>query len=95
MQRMLGIAVLVGLVAGMPQAWAQWTTNGANISYTTGTVGIGTTNPGLKLEVYGVASAHTAYFYNPAAAGTSFGPLIDAGGNSSDWPVWPAPSTGG
>src|SRR6266850_1825357 len=49
-----------------------------------GNVGIGSTNPGLKLEVYGVANAHAAYFYNPAAAGTSFGPLIDAGGNSSD-----------
>ena len=37
--------LLVGFVTGTPPAWAQWAVNGADISYTGGNVGIGTTNP--------------------------------------------------
>src|SRR2546426_591659 len=45
--------LLAGLLTGTPQAWAQWTTNGANISYTTGNVGVGTVSPLSGLHVAG------------------------------------------
>jgi hypothetical protein len=47
-------------------------------------VGIGTTGPTDKLHVVGIANSYAAYIDNPAAAGTSFGFLVDAGSNSSD-----------
>ena len=46
--------LLAGLLTGTPQAWAQWTTNGANISYTNGDVGVGTTSPLSMFHVAGV-----------------------------------------
>src|SRR5439155_26629517 len=50
-RQLVGTGALVGcLLAGTPQAWAQWMTNGANISYTTGDVGIGTTSPQSPLH---------------------------------------------
>ena len=61
--RRVGVAGLVGgllaaLVTGTPAAWAQWTTNGASISYTTGNVAIGTATPApwAKLDVVGDVS---------------------------------------
>jgi len=42
--------LLAGLAIGAPGASAQWATNGANISYTSGNVGVGTTNPQSPLH---------------------------------------------
>ena len=73
----LGVSttVLVGcllarLVGGTPQAWAQWTINGANISYPTGTVGIGTTNSAAQLNLQSEMVGGAAYvtLYNGSGA---------------------------
>lgn len=63
---------------------SSWSTpfvlDGAN-----GRFGIGAT-PGYPLTVTRSAGAdYAAYFTNSAAAGSSYGLNIDAGGNSSDW----------
>lgn len=51
------IAQVLGYVpAASGAAVTQWTTNGSNIGYTTGKVGIGTTTPSFKLELSGTAT---------------------------------------
>ena len=47
------ISTVLGYTPTSSTAATQWITNGANIGYTTGNVGIGTTNPSAKLEVSG------------------------------------------
>ena len=55
------VAVLVAeLVTGTPPAWAQWATSGTSISYTTGSVGIGTASPQGELDVVGDVSVRGA-----------------------------------
>ena len=63
-----------------------WTDGGANVYLTTITdnVGIGTTGTSNKLAVTGTSGQYAAFIYNPAAAGSSYGVYIQAGGNSSD-----------
>lgn len=51
---------------------AQWTVAGANIYYTAGRVGIGTSNPGYPLEVRGAAQ-RAIYSYNTSTSGTVYG----------------------
>jgi hypothetical protein len=46
-----------GLASWTTLAPSQWTTSGSNIYYNSGNVGIGTTNPGEKLEVSGNVKA--------------------------------------
>jgi hypothetical protein len=56
---------LVAVIVLMQFGHAQWTTSGGNIyNSNTGTVGIGTTSPGLKLETFGAAGV-------PATSGTT------------------------
>ncbi len=62
---------------------------------TTGNVGIGTTTPSNPLVVVGGANNYSSVIQNSAAAGTSFGLLVDAGGNSSDYSVRIRQRTGG
>jgi hypothetical protein len=44
-----------------PSVSSQWITNGTDIGYTTGNVGIGTTNLAAKLDVSGAINASSGY----------------------------------
>jgi hypothetical protein len=78
------------------QTWAtiagsQWVTSGSNISYTTGSVGIGTSSPSSKLEVIGPSasvgtiswqngSRKTGYLYSDTAGVAIYATDLDNAG---------------
>lgn len=64
---------------------SQWTTNGNNIYYNTGNVGIGTTNPTTKLEVAGTGDQYlTVTSSNANRTGVN---LMRTGNDNIDWTV--------
>ncbi len=64
---------------------SQWTTNGNNIYYNTGNVGIGTTNPTTKLEVAGTGDQYlTVTSSNANRTGVD---LMRTGNDNIDWTV--------
>jgi hypothetical protein len=58
---------------------SQWTTAGTSIFYNTGNVGIGTSAPGAKFQVLGLAPGGTAAF-----TGTSFSSHFNFNGDNSE-----------
>jgi len=54
---------------------------------TNGNVGIGTTSPLAKFHVEGLSGYYTGYFHGLSTTSQSLGVLIDAGTNSSDYPL--------
>lgn len=71
-------------------AWAtsvssQWTTNGANIGYTAGSVGVGTTSPGSQIEaLLGTPGADTWHIVSKCATlGRRIGFVWISGGNEA------------
>ena len=79
---------------------SQWTTNGSNVYYTTGSVGIGTTGPGAKLDisapnttnpltlnvVSGGADSNRALNFN--VNGTTYGKILVPGGADAALAFW-------
>jgi hypothetical protein len=61
-------------------SFSQWVTSGANISYTTGNVGIGTSSPGAKLDVQ-VSSGNTIARFQNTVSGSGLGEIILAAPN--------------
>jgi hypothetical protein len=59
------LSVLVCLV-GQLAAYAQWVTNGSNIYYNTGFVGLGITNPLVKLSISGDLNSERMTIYSSA-----------------------------
>ncbi len=67
------------LVNGQPLAGggsSQWATNGNNISYAAGNVGIGTTSPSAKLNVYNSNNKTEVIIGNPSTATGGFTSLL-------------------
>lgn len=77
------------LDGSLPAGANNWSlySNSLAQSYFAGNVGIGTTGPSYPLHVIGPANSYTIGLQNPAAAGTSYGMYISAGGNTSDYAV--------
>jgi uncharacterized protein (TIGR02145 family) len=63
---------------------SQWLTSGTNIYYNNGNVGIGTSNPTRKLEVYGITCIRGGGYLavDAISAGDNFG-YITSGGNTA------------
>jgi hypothetical protein len=67
------------LINGQPLAGggsSQWATNGNNISYAAGNVGIGTTSPSAKLNVYNSNNKTEVIIGNPSTATGGFTSLL-------------------
>lgn len=62
---------------------SQWSTNGSNISYSAGNVGIGTTTPGYALTVTGDANVTGALRFG-GSAGT-VGQVLQSTGSGAQW----------
>jgi hypothetical protein len=86
--------LLVLMLGAFGATQGQWSSSSGNTT-TTDKVGIGTTSPNNPLVVSGGANAYSSVVQNTAAAGTSFGLIVDAGGNSSDYALRIRQRTGG
>lgn len=83
--------ILISLFVNGELAVAQWSTTGTNIYNTnTGNVGVGTSTPGVKLDVYGTVRSYSQLL--TTAVGTNGGYYADDGVGSTIFSISRQPS---
>jgi hypothetical protein len=65
----------------LPHVGSQWTTNSSNIFYNIGNVGIGYSNPNVKLDVSGIINTNNSYQINNITIPKSISLIFDASSN--------------
>ena len=81
---MKGILFTIILSAIVSAAFAQWSTLGTSLYYNSGNVGIGTTSPGVPLDVKGVIRSTTGGF-QIGKFGIAANPMLSVGLDRSDF----------
>jgi hypothetical protein len=78
----------------LPGSATAWTVTGSNLSYTTGSVGVGTASPGEVLDVSGNLRVKSGQLYTAAQVNTSSTATLTFDTNSGNVMIWSPTTTG-